>query len=92
MPSPASARAVCCGRSGSGVGRLPAERPQKEKHGGKYYPVKINRVGRRYAFNVFGALDDGLIDRQDAAALLEVGQHLIPTYRNKLRGPTQETA
>lgn len=72
--------------------RRSGRRPQKEKHGGKYYPVKINRVGRRYAFNVFGALDDGLIDRQDAAALLEVGQHLIPTYRNKLRGPTQETA
>lgn len=54
--------------------------------GGTYYPSRINRVGRRFARNVFGALDDGAIDRQDASALLEVGEHLISTYRHEFEG------
>lgn len=67
--------------------RRAGRRADQEKRGGTYYPPKINRVGRRYAHNVFGALDDGLIDRQDAATLLEIGQHLIPTYREELDKP-----
>jgi Zn-dependent peptidase ImmA (M78 family) len=54
--------------------------------GGTYYPPQINRIGRRYAHNVFGALDHGLINRQDASALLEVGEHLVATYRDELEG------
>lgn len=52
--------------------------------GGKYYPPRINRVGRRYAREVLGALDDGQIDRQDASAALEIGEHLLNTYRAEL--------
>jgi Zn-dependent peptidase ImmA (M78 family) len=54
--------------------------------GGTYYPPRINRVGRRYARNVIGALDRGLINRQDASGLLEIGEHLIPAYRQELDG------
>lgn len=54
--------------------------------GGTYYPPRINRVGRRYARNVFASMDGGMIDRQDASALLEVGQHLLGTYRRELEG------
>ena len=59
---------------------------ESRTRGGTYYPPQINRVGRRYARNVFGALDDGLINRQDASALLEIGEHLIATYRDELEG------
>lgn len=52
--------------------------------GGQYYPVQINRVGRRFARNVLGALDDGQISRQDASALLEIGEHNLATYRIEL--------
>jgi len=52
--------------------------------GGTYYPPRINRVGRRYAREVLGALDDGQIDRQDASAALEIGEHLLNTYRAEL--------
>ena len=52
--------------------------------GGQYYPVRINRVGRRFARNVIGALDDGEISRQDASALLEIGEHNLATYRIEL--------
>jgi Zn-dependent peptidase ImmA (M78 family) len=53
--------------------------------GGTYYPPRINRVGRRFAREVFGALDGGEIDRQDASAALEIGEHLLTTYREELR-------
>lgn len=53
--------------------------------GGTYYPPRINRVGRRFAGEVFGALDQGAIDRQDASAALEIGEHLLATYRIELR-------
>jgi Zn-dependent peptidase ImmA (M78 family) len=57
---------------------------QERTPGGTYYPPRINRVGRRYAREVFGALDDGQIDRQDASAALEIGEHLLNTYRAEL--------
>ncbi|MGZ0212541.1 MAG: ImmA/IrrE family metallo-endopeptidase [Actinomycetales bacterium] len=52
--------------------------------GGTYYPPRINRVGRRYAREVFGALDSRQIDRQDASAALEIGEHLLNSYRSEL--------
>jgi Zn-dependent peptidase ImmA (M78 family) len=53
--------------------------------GGTFYAPRINRVGRRFAREVFGALDVGRIDRQDASAALEIGEHLLATYRGELR-------
>lgn len=64
--------------------RVGRRRDEVKTPGGTYYPPRINRVGRRYARNVFTALDDGLIDRQDASALLEIGEHLLKTYRGEL--------
>ena len=54
--------------------------------GGTFYPSQINRVGRRFAHHVFQVLDDGIIDRQDASTLLEIGEHLVPRYREELEG------
>lgn len=59
--------------------------------GGTYYPPRINRVGRRYAREVFGALDDGQINRQDASAALEIGEHLLNTYRSELGSGEERT-
>jgi len=59
---------------------------QERTPGGTYYPPRINRVGRRYAHNVLGALDERRIDRQDASALLEIGEHLLGSYRRVLDG------
>lgn len=65
--------------------RRSARRADKAKTpGGQYYPVQINRVGRRFARQVLGALDDGQISRQDASALLEIGEHNLATYRIEL--------
>ena len=58
--------------------------------GGTYYPPRINRVGRRYAREVFGALDSRQIDRQDASAALEIGEHLLNSYRTEL-GKSEES-
>ncbi|MGW3549241.1 ImmA/IrrE family metallo-endopeptidase [Janibacter hoylei] len=52
--------------------------------GGSYYATKINRVGRRFARNVFGAVDDGALTRQDASALLDVGEHSVGRFRREL--------
>ena len=59
---------------------------QEKAPGGTYYPPRINRVGRAYARNVLGALDERRIDRQDASALLEIGEHLFGSYRQALDG------
>lgn len=64
--------------------RSSRRRDTERTPGGQYYPVRINRVGRRYARDVLGALDTGQIDRQDASSLLEIGEHLLPTYRQHL--------
>lgn len=65
--------------------RRSARRADKARTpGGQYYPVQINRVGRRFARNVLSALDDGQISRQDASALLEIGEHNLRTYRVEL--------
>lgn len=58
---------------------------QDRTPGGTFYAPRINRVGRRFAREVFGELDAGRIDRQDASAALEIGEHLLPTYRGELR-------
>jgi Zn-dependent peptidase ImmA (M78 family) len=54
------------------------------KPGGQYYAPAINRVGRRFANNVFAALDDGKLDRQDASVLLGVNEHIVDRYRREL--------
>jgi Zn-dependent peptidase ImmA (M78 family) len=65
-------------------GRRSSRRASDKKPGGSYYPSAINRVGRRFARNVFGALDDGAIDRQDAGALLGVAEHTVGRFRVEL--------
>jgi len=57
--------------------------------GGQYYAVAINRVGRRFAREVFGAVADGTINRTDAGALLGVRTHLVERYRDHLVGVDQ---
>lgn len=64
--------------------RRRTRRASPKTKGGQFYPTAINRVGRRFAHNVFGSLDDGAIDRADASVLLEVGEHLIGRYRREL--------
>lgn len=65
-------------------GRRQLRRPGSKAPGGQYYPTAINRVGRRFARNVFGALAEGAIDRQDAGALLGVGEHSVERFRTEL--------
>lgn len=65
-------------------GRRQSRRPGKKAKGGQYYPTAINKVGRRFARNVFGAVDEGAIDRQDAGALLGVGEHSVERFRAEL--------
>lgn len=48
--------------------------------GGQYYPVRINRAGRLFAHRVVDAMTDGVIDRQDASVLLEIGEHSVPRF------------
>lgn len=62
-------------------GRRPS---QKSKSGGRYYATAINKVGRRFAHNVFGAVDEGVLTRQDASALLDVGEHSVGRFRREL--------
>lgn len=62
-----------------------ARRPGgNSKGGGTYYSTAINRVGRRFARNIFGAVDEGTISRQDAGALLDVGEHSVERFRSEL--------
>lgn len=55
-----------------------------KKPGGTYYPPAINRVGRLYAHRVVDAVNEGIVDRQDASALLGIGEHLMSTYVSEL--------
>jgi Zn-dependent peptidase ImmA (M78 family) len=64
--------------------RRASRRSGRKPSGGQYYPPAINRVGRLYAHRVVDAVTDGAIDRQDASALLGVGEHLMPTYLAEL--------
>ena len=54
--------------------------------GGTYYPTEINKVGRLFAHGVFDAYDAGIVNRQDIAALLGVGEHNVARYRSELDG------
>jgi Zn-dependent peptidase ImmA (M78 family) len=56
----------------------------KKKPGGDYYRTAINRVGRLYAHRVIDAVGEGAIDRQDASALLGVGEHSVGTFVREL--------
>lgn len=64
--------------------RRRSRRGSERAPGGSYYPAAINKVGRRFARNVFGAVDDGALDRQDASALLRVGEHSVDRLRTEL--------
>lgn len=64
--------------------RRQARRPKAKSKSGQFYATAINRVGRRFARNVFGALADGAINRADAGALLGVGEHLVNRFRSEL--------
>jgi Zn-dependent peptidase ImmA (M78 family) len=66
--------------------RRRARRGQEKTPGGSFYPTAINRAGRRFSRNVFGAVDEGLLDRADAADLLGIGEHLVPRFRSELLG------
>lgn len=55
-----------------------------KRNGGSYYAPKINRVGRLFAHRVVDAMDDDVLDRQDAAALLGVGEHIVDRYATEL--------
>ena len=61
-----------------------ARRAAGRKGRGQFYPTTINKVGRRFARNVFDALADGAIDRTDAGVLLGVGEHLVGRFRREL--------
>jgi Zn-dependent peptidase ImmA (M78 family) len=63
--------------------RRAARRPTKSR-GGSFYAPAINRVGRLYAHRVVDAVSEGTIDRQDAGALLGVGEHLVDTFTTEL--------
>jgi Zn-dependent peptidase ImmA (M78 family) len=52
--------------------------------GGSYYPTQINRVGRLFAGEVLSSFDAGRISRQDAAALLGVGEPNVSRFRTEL--------
>jgi Zn-dependent peptidase ImmA (M78 family) len=52
--------------------------------GGQYYRTEINRVGRLFARRVVGALSDGVIDRQDASVLLNIGEQNVARYVREL--------
>ncbi|MGD8215788.1 ImmA/IrrE family metallo-endopeptidase [Aestuariimicrobium sp. Y1814] len=54
------------------------------RKGGTHYPVAINKAGRLFAHRVVDAMTDGVIDRQDASVLLEIGEHTVPRFVTEL--------
>lgn len=52
--------------------------------GGDFYVNAVNRVGRRYARHVLGALGADVITRQDAAAALDVREHQLSRLARQL--------
>ncbi|MBU3977812.1 ImmA/IrrE family metallo-endopeptidase [Propionicimonas sp.] len=44
-----------------------------------YYTVAINKAGRMFAHRIVDSLSEGTIDRQDAGALLGIGEHNVGT-------------
>lgn len=52
--------------------------------GGDFYINAVNRVGRRYARHVLGALGEEVITRQDAAAALDVREHHLSRLAQQL--------
>ena len=53
---------------------------RKSKGHPPYYTVAINKAGRMFAHRIADALSDGTIDRQDAGALLGIGEHNVGTF------------
>ena len=70
--------------------RRRARRAPERTRGGTYYAPAINKAGRRFSRNVFAVMDEGVIDRSDAAGLLGIGEHLVPRYRSKLFGAGED--
>lgn len=59
------------------------QRRSDRTSGGTYYPTQINRVGRLFAGEVLRSFDSGWLGRQDAAALLGIGEHNVNRYRRE---------
>lgn len=49
-----------------------------------YYTVAINKAGRMFAHRVVDALSEGIIDQQDAGALLGVSEHNVGNFMQAL--------
>lgn len=68
--------------------RLETRRRSRRKgskgSGGDYYATAINKVGRRFATDIFAALSDGKINRSDASAVLGVGEHIVGRFKDRL--------
>lgn len=62
------------------------------RRGGQYYPMAINKVGRRFARNVFCAVAEGTIDRQEAGALIGVSEHVVERFQMELSKGKAETS
>lgn len=65
-------------------GRRQTRKVKPARSGGDFYRVAINKAGRHFARNVFEVLDDGVIDKTEAAVYLEVGEHLLQRFRGEL--------
>lgn len=57
---------------------------KKSDGGPTYYTVAINKVGRLFARRVVDAMREGVIDREDASALLGVGEHNVGNFTREL--------
>jgi Zn-dependent peptidase ImmA (M78 family) len=64
--------------------RRRSRRKSSKGSGGDYYASAINRVGRKFARDIFGALSDGKINRADASAVLGVGEHIVGRFKDRL--------
>jgi Zn-dependent peptidase ImmA (M78 family) len=64
--------------------RRRSRRRNTKGSGGDYYASAINRVGRKFARDIFGALSDGKINRSDASAVLGVGEHIVGRFKDRL--------
>lgn len=55
-----------------------------KRGGGDYYRPAINRVSRKFAWNVISAWDGGDLDRQEVSDLLGIGEHTAARFRSEL--------
>lgn len=64
--------------------RRRSRRKSSKGSGGDYYATAINKVGRKFAIDIFAALSDGKINRSDASAVLGVGEHIVGRFKDRL--------